>query len=206
MAALIVGDVGRTSVAGQTAARGSYSLGTFTGVVAAGVTGDLFQFRWADTTRVAVIRRVVISAVASTPFGATPASAPQFHLYKANSWTVQGTGGFAVNPIATNSRRTTMPTTLVATGDTRISNTAALGAGTKTIADPPLVSLAGVPVSANTCPVLAPTDMLNFLSSETDYPLVLATNEGFVVNLISDPGTGTMIFGVTVDWFETVAI
>ncbi len=184
---------------------GQYSLGTFTGLLAAGTNGEIFQFRWPDELRLAAIRRIMLSAVASTPFGATPATAPIFLVQKATAWTVQGSGGFGIGGLAGYSRRSQMPTTLATANDIRIANTANLGAGTKALTSGAPFQVVGCPVSAATGPVLPPTDMLNLESSERDYPLTLAPFEGFVVSVSNNPGTGTMVVSVQVDWIEAHA-
>ena len=183
--------------------RGQYSLGTQTGLLAAGTTGEIFQFRWTDSARVAAIRRIIIAAVASTPFGAAPATAPLFQARKATAWSAQGTGGFP-NNLSTGEvkRRTLMPPSLVADGDIRFANTAALGAGTKSLESNSFAMMVGCPVSAATGPVLPPTALLDCEPSNLDYPLVLTANEGFVIIVTGNPGTGTMAASMQVEWME----
>src|SRR6266545_506771 len=83
-------------------ALGHYKYGGFTGILPAalGANSEIFQFRWADTTRIALITKVKISACVSTTFFA--AGVPvQIDLVKATGWTGQGTGGVGVTPAAT---------------------------------------------------------------------------------------------------------
>lgn len=186
---------------------GQYSVGASSGLIAAATTGELYQFRWPDNLRIAAIRRVLISAAASTLFGAAPATPLTFDLVKATAWTVQGTGGTSIDTTTgTCKRRQQMPVSLLTAGDMRVATTGALGAGTKTLDSQPLASITGIPVNgSNTMCVVDPVEMVSFEASELDYPLVLAGNEGFVVRLTSNPGTGTLFVSVAVDWMETNA-
>ncbi len=53
--------------------------------------------------------------------------------------------------------------------------------------------------------VMDPTEIVKMEDAELDYPIVLAGNEGFVLRLTSNPGTGTLFVSVAVDWVETNA-
>jgi len=178
---------------------GQYSLGVSTTLVNAQVTGEIFQFRWVDATRVAAITKlqVVIAPSASQ----TTLDILQLDLIKATGWSGQGTGVVSVDMTAgTNKRRTSMPTSLVQAGDIRYSGTP-LGAGTKSLE---ANSLASVLVIGVTGPQLPPTRMIEYRQGDGDYPLVLATNEGFVLKIIQNTvaGNGVQV-AITVDWIET---
>jgi hypothetical protein len=183
---------------------GEYSLGGVSGLIAAGTTGELFQFRWPDTMRIAVIRKVAICVTTSTPFGAAPATPIVFHLAKATAWTGQGTGGTAWDTTTGSCRRRIqMPISALTAGDVRFSSTAALGAGTKVFDGLPLATVVGVAASANSVPVVPPMSLITSEDGDLDYPLVLSQNEGFSILVPSNPGTGTMFMSVSVDWMET---
>ena len=179
---------------------GQYSLGLTTGVVAAATVGEIFQFRWVDATRICAIQRVAIEVIAQA--GADLLSNLQLDLIKATSWGGQGTGGTAIDMTAgTNKRRTSMPTTLVASGDVRVATTAALGAGTKSLE---ANSLASLQASGSANPMLSYTRMIETRQGDGEYPLVLASTEGFVVKAIADIATA-WVASIEVDWLETAA-
>jgi hypothetical protein len=182
---------------------GQYSLGTSTGLIAAATTGELFQFRWPDSLRIAAIRKVTVNATLSTNFAAGPATPLQLDLVKATGWTVQGSGGTALDTTTgTCKRRTLMPTSLRTNGDVRAATTAALTAGTKTLDSQPLSTVNLAPLASLSTPLTA---LITSEDSDLDYPIVLAQNEGFVVRLTQNPGTGTFFLSVSVDWMETNA-
>lgn len=190
-------------------ALGAYNLGVFTGILPAALTAnsEVFQFRWTDATRFALIKEVSISAAASTTLFA--AGVPvQVDLVKATGWSVQGTLGTGVTLAATGKTRSTMGSSLVAAGDIRIATTAALGAGTKTLEANSLATLAaGGPITASTtAPTIFPKTALLKQDTFGEYPLVLAAaNEGFVIRSVAVPATGTWELTVVVKWSEVTA-
>lgn len=190
-------------------ALGAYCYGGFTGILPAALAAnsEIFQFRWADATRLCVIRKIRISAVVSTTFFA--AGVPvQIDLVKSTGWTVAGTGGTGLTPAALLKRRISMGSTLVAAGDIRIATTAALGAGTKTLETLSLSTLAAAgPITASlNGEIIAPGTILwQAEVGDGEHPLVLAQNEGFSIRSVAVPGTGTWTAGITVDWAEVTA-
>jgi hypothetical protein len=190
-------------------ALGQYTYGGFTGILAAalGANSEIFQYRWTHASNLAVIRKVRISACVSTTFFA--AGVPvQIDLVKATGWTVAGTGGTAITPAALLKRRTSMGSTLVASGDIRISTTAALGAGTKTLETLALSSIAAPgPITASLNGQIIPPGTVLWQAEVGDgeHPLVLAQNEGFVIRSVAVPATGTWTVAVNVDWAEVTA-
>ncbi len=190
-------------------ALGAYAYGGFTGILPAALAAnsEIFQFRWADATRFAVIRKIRFSAVVSTTFFA--AGVPvQIDLVKSTGWTVAGTGGTAPTLAATLKRRTSMGSSLVAAGDMRIATTAALGAGTKTLEANSLGSIvAAGPITASlNGEIVAPGTILwQAEVGDGEHPLVLAQNEGFSIRSVAVPGTGTWTAAVNIDWAEVTA-
>lgn len=183
---------------------GHYRYAGFTGVLPAALAAnsEVFQFRWADATRLALITRVYITASVSTT--AFAAGVPiQVDMVKSTSWTVAGTGGTAISPAALLKKRTSMGSSLVASGDMRIATTAALGAGTKTLETLSIGALTGQPgtsVSTFINGELFLTDM-----ADGEHPLTLAQNEGFSIRSVAVPATGTWQMSVIVDWSEVSA-
>lgn len=187
-------------------ALGAYCYGGFTGILPAALAAnsEIYQFRWADATRLAVIRKIRISACVSTTFFA--AGVPvQLDLVKSTGWTVAGTLGTAVSPAALLKRRTSMGASLVASGDMRIATTAALGAGTKTLETLALSTLvAPGPITASlNGQIIAPGTILwQAEVGDGEHPLVLAQNEGFSIRSVAVPATGTWTAAIAVDWAE----
>lgn len=190
-------------------ALGAYTYGGLTGILPAALGGnsEIFQFRWADATRFAVIRKIRFAASVTTTFFA--AGVPvQIDLVKSTVWTGQGTGGTAVAPAATLKRRSTMASAILASGDMRIATTAALGAGTKTLEGNSLSTLiAGGPITASlNGTIIAPGTILwQAEVGDGEHPLVLAQNEGFSIRSVAVPATGTWQAAVTVDWAEVAS-
>ena len=188
---------------------GAYTYGGFSGIIPAALGGnsEVYQFRWTDATRFAVIRKIRISACVTTTFFA--AGVPvQIDLVKSTAWSAAGTGGTAVSPAATLKRRTSMGSSLVASGDMRIATTAALGAGTKTLEGNSLATIvAPGPITASlNGQIIAPGTILwQAEVGDGEHPLVLVQNEGFSIRSVAVPATGTWQIAVNVDWAEVTA-
>lgn len=185
---------------------GHYRWGGFTGILPAalGANSEIFQFRWADASRLAIILKVRISACVSTTFFA--AGVPvQVDLIKSTAWTVAGTGGTGVTPSTLLKARTSMGSTLLQSGDMRIATTAALGAGTKTLETYPLRALAAAgPITASlNGEIIAPgTVMYEPDLADGEHPLTLVQNEGFSIRSVAVPATGTWTAAVDISWAE----
>lgn len=190
-------------------ALGAYGYGGFTGILPAALAAnsEIFQFRWADATRLCVIRKIRISTAVSTTFFAAGVPA-QIDLVKSTGWTVAGTGGTGLTPAALLKKRTSMGSTLVASGDMRIATTAALGAGTKTLETLSLSSIAvGAPITASLNGTMIPAGTILWQAEIADgeHPLVLAQNEGFSIRSVAVPATGTWTAAINIDWTEVTA-
>ena len=182
---------------------GHYSYGGFTGILPAALAAnsEIFQFRWTDATRLCVINEIRFSACVTTTFFV--AGVPvQLDMIKSTAWSAAGSGGTAVSPAALLKKRTSMGSSLVASGDIRIATTAALGAGTKTLEGASLAALAAFGPTAAPGTIIAPgTPLWTNLPGE-EHPLVLAQNEGFSIRSVAVPGTGTWQAAVQIDWAE----
>lgn len=190
-------------------ALGAYSYGGVTGILPAAIaaSSEIYQFRWADATRICLINDVRFSACVSTTFFA--AGIPvQIDMIKSTGWTVAGTGGTGITPAALMKKRTSMGSSLMAAGDMRISTTAALGAGTKTLETLALSSiLAAGPITASlNGQIVAPGSTLFEANvAQGEHPLALVQNEGFSIRAVAVPATGTWMASITVDWTEVTA-
>jgi hypothetical protein len=185
---------------------GHYSYGGFTGILPAALAAnsEIFQFRWTDATRICLINEVKISAAVSTTFFA--AGVPvQIDMVKSTAWSAAGTLGTAISPAALLKKRTSMGSSLVASGDMRIATTAALGAGTKTLETLSLATLAGSgPITASLYgQIFAPGSILfRAEAGDGQHPLTLVQNEGFSIRSVAVPATGTWTAAIQVDWTE----
>lgn len=191
---------------------GSYSLAAVTGTIAAALAAnsELVQFRWTDATRLALVRRVTVSAGQNV--AATAAALLSLRLTVARAFSAAGSGGTALTITGNNAKlRTSMGTTLLA--EMRVATTAALGAGTKTLdtQDIGIVSysvLTGAITVAISGTLVPQTDLYDGKDSDA-HPVVLAGTgggEGVVVRSgIINPATMTWALGVTVRWSEVAA-
>ena len=209
--ATVLQTVDATMLAARTSERppellGAYSLGITSGaltVVAAG--GTVFSFRWspATSTQLCMVRRVEVGFSTVTAFGT--AQSLQYSMQVARQWTSNDTGGTAALFTQTNTAklRTTMPTSAFAGGgQIMIANTAANTAGTRTLDTQAMAFTQGASTAIGTALTAQPI----FLHQPGDYPLILAANEGFIINNVTTMGaTGVINFTVTVDWMELAA-
>lgn len=153
-----------------------------------------------------LVRRVLFGMSVNTT-GFTAGSA-QFNLFAARSFTAADTGGVTLLPGSTpsgtggsqgdaqqlNSRSASAKVNLLA------SQTATLTAGTRTLDAQPLGSIS-VPVPATASAIIVPTTSPLLDQRLGEYPLVLANNEGWVVQA-TVPATGTWNFSFNCLWDE----
>lgn len=179
---------------------GSYGMGANSGTMAAGLAANapVFSFRY-GAANLAIVRKIIIEADNITT--AFVAGAAKFDLIMARSFSASDTGGTAGTLTTNNGKlRTSFATTGVS--DLRISSTATLTAGTRTLDAQPIASVEfAVPTSIDAD--LLPTTNL-FLAEFGQSPIVLAQNEGFVIQA-TVPGTGTWVFSARVIWDEVSA-
>lgn len=156
----------------------------------------IFSFRW-GSTNIGVVKQVLFTMTSGTT-GFT-AGLGTFNLFVARSFTASDTGGTSVLPTGnSNKLRTSMGTTLLT--DIRTSATATLTAGTRTLDAQPISSL-NAGIGTATWTQFVPLNTVLFDARIGEYPLVLAQNEGFVIQA-TVPATGVWFFGVNVSWEE----
>jgi len=120
-----------------------------------------------------------------------------FDLFVARGFTAPDTGGTAGDLSGNNAKlRTAMASSAAAT---RRAATATLTPGTRVLDADPVDSLT-VAVPATASVVLAQSAVL-FARAQGEHPLLLALNEGFVIQA-TVPATGTWQFAVTTEWDE----
>lgn len=181
---------------------GIYHLALTSGTMAAGLAAgsEVFQFRWTDATNLCAVKQIRISAGGTAT--AFAAGAALIDAIMARSYTASGSGGTAATLSGNNAKlRTSMGTSLV--GDARISSTAALTAGTRTLDAQAFASVSSSVIATAGTPIMPPTDLL-FAPDESEHPIILAQNEGFVLRA-TVPATGTWTLSVQVKWAELAA-
>lgn len=189
------------------AALGHYSVDVVTGDVAAGMAanGELFQFRWTADSNLAAIYEISVNGMrASTAFAV---GAIDIKATVARGYTASGSGGTALTLTGDEAAmRTNMSTSVV--GDARVSTTAALTNGTRTLDTQDLGQItthssggvgSATPIIGSI--YLPTTTLFKANLSSNEYPLILADDEGFVVRA-TVPATGVWNLGIRVKWAE----
>lgn len=180
---------------------GQYQLSTTVPlVVTQAANGTLFSFRWADATRLCAVQTIRLEVQQTAV--ATATIAPVFEVFVARSFSASDSVGTALT-LTGNSfkKRTSMGTTLVT--DIRKSAVAAgLTAGTRTLDGDPLMQLGTIQTitNVNTTTYSKTVDFTDGM----DHPLLLATNEGFIVRgptiIFGAAGTANLL--VEMQWVE----
>lgn len=178
---------------------GYYSYGAasglLTGVAAA---GPVFSFRNTGSNLL-IIRRVQVGFITTTAF--TAAQGLAYQLLRASSFTVSDSGGTALYTAGQNKSRTSF-TNISSAPDIRISTTAALTAGTRTLETVSLGIASGSSTGVGTS--MPQTTLLE--QDAGDYPLVLAQNEGFVItNVVAMGAAGVINLHVNIEFAEATA-
>lgn len=185
---------------------GMYRLGATSGIMAASLAAgsELFQFRWPDASRLALVYRVTISIGSAVAAGA--ASTLSVRLTLARGWTVAGSGGTRIDLSGNNCKlRSSMGTSLV--NDAGISTTTGLTPGTKTldVSDFGNISygVGNAATTTETDKTLVPYSPLYSAEDISGHPIVLAENEGLVIRSgIVHPNTMTWAFSISILWAE----
>lgn len=178
---------------------GEYSMSLASGTIGAGASANspIASFRYGGNG-VAIIKRIILTVY--TRDTAFTAGDGIFALFPARSFTASDTGGTAATLTGDNGAlRTSFPATGVS--DFRISSTAALTAGTRTL-DSTAIATIKLPIAGTVTytMLLNPTDLWRQVNAG-DYPFLVAKNEGFVIQA-TVPATGTWSASVTVEWAE----
>ena len=168
------------------------SVGATSGLVTTLAAGAaVFSFRNIGSNLI-VVRRITVGFLTTTAF--TAAQPIAYQAFFARGFSASDTGGTAIAITANqNKMRTSLntPTNL----DMRISTTAALGAGTRTLDTVALGITGGGSTGLGTG--FAPQPL--FSHDAGDYPLVLANNEGIVIAntiLMGAVGVGNVIVNI----------
>jgi hypothetical protein len=181
-------------------ALGSYSALSSSGTFTAGLTAAslVYAFRWTDASNLSLVRAVKVGIANTTGF---TAGLGLLEMIAARSYTVaDGTGStqLVYTAAKSNARKTAFSTP---TADIRISTTAAISGGTRTLDTQPLFAYRfPVAVTANSN-IIAPYTQIWNPDFDGEWPLVLAQNEGFLLRA-TVPATGVWTLDVNVEWTE----
>lgn len=183
-------------------ALGCYAKAMLSGTMAAGLgaLANIYSYRWGDATRLALVTQVRVGAGGIVAFAAGFAT---MTMKVGRTFTASHTGGTAGTLTGNNSKlRTSMGTTLLT--DVRIATTAALGGGTVTLDTDAMSAATGSTTVTAGTQFIPPSTQLYNTEGQGEYPLVLAQNEGFVVQA-TVPATGTWTFSVDTKWYEVAS-
>lgn len=177
---------------------GSYAKSMNSSLMAAALAANanVWSFRYTGAN-LCVVTKVVFDGLGVIT-ALTAGQAVGFGLFAARAFTISDSTGTAGTFSGNNSKlKTNFGTTGI--GDVRISATAALTAGTRTLDTDPMGGVwAGLAAAGSSIPESALFD-----SYGIEHGLVLANNEGLVLqNRVLWPVAGTFTFGVTIHWAE----
>lgn len=193
-------------------ALGHYRVSVTTGTIAAALAAgaQLFQFKWTDATRFAVVTKIHARFLPLTPFtAATLTDHTSLDAVIARPFAAGG-GGTTLTLTGNNAKlRTSMASSLATIN---VATTAALTLATGLDAQPFVQNIRKgnrVNPASATEEVIQPTvDWLDFSPriDASEHPLVFAQNEGFVIrNRTVWPAAGTGIYLFEVSWAEVTA-
>jgi hypothetical protein len=190
----------------QGPAGGHFSINAQSGTMAAGIASaaQVFQVRWAPSSTILFgLKKLKIQASTLTGFAATALGAP-LQLFLGHGSTANGAGGTLISFGGnTNRHRASMaPSAFTTTGEVRAATTAALTAATNQgLEGNPIGGCMGAPNAAIS---QSPEMYLWDLRDAGDHPILLLPGDTLAVLTLNPAATGTWVFTVTMDWFETV--
>ncbi len=184
---------------------GHYSIGAQTGTMAAAIASaaQVFQVRWADPSKLFILKKLSVQCATLTGFAATSLGAP-LELIVGHGSTANGSGGTALAPTSSSNRmRQTMATTAFTTsGEIRIATTAALTAATgQTLEAAAISECLGAPNGTLVqSPLMALFEQRDFGA----HALILNTGDTLAVRTLNPAATGTWVACFTMEWVEAV--
>lgn len=191
---------------------GHYRVSVVTGTLAAALAANaqIYQFKWTDATRFAVIKKIKVNFIPLTPFtAATLTDHTSFDAVAVRSYAAGGGGTTLTLTGDNNSMRSSMGASLATIN---VSTTGALTLATTLDSQPFCQSIRKgnrVNPAAATEETIQPSDMsLTYIADVAagEHPLTLAQNEGFVIrNRTVWPAAGTGIAMIECVWCEVSA-
>jgi|SRR5579859_231675 len=188
----------------QGIAGGHYSVGAQSGTFAAAIADGarVFQVRWADPTRIFILKKLKVQAITATGFAATSIGCP-LQLWLGHGSTANGSGGTALAVSGNKGRATMSATAFLTSGEIRIGTTAGLTAATgETLEAIALGGCAGAPATTNTA---SPEMFLWDTRDAGEHPIVLLPGDTLAVLTKTPAATGTAVFVFQMSWAETSA-
>jgi hypothetical protein len=183
-------------------AAGAFRVAEFSGLMTAiAAAGNVFLFRNANPTNLVLLQFLHVKYQVVTGF--TAAQELAFVARQVRNWATPTVGGTQIS-VANNNmkKRTALAASMV---DARISTTTVLTApGGVTVSDtnPFLVGM-GKTLAAGAAVQDASFEAIYDGSNGSDYPFVIAPNEGFAIqNSILMGAAGTVRMSVTAAWLE----
>ena len=180
----------------------SWKSGLMTGIAA---NAPVFSFRWAPAVRAdgrilsCQLKFLKVFALTITAFGA--AQVVEFDTFTQRLWTASDTGGTAGIPASGDQKRMNdfPDSAFVGGGDIRISNTAALGVGTRP--GEAIASSSFAFWSSGIGVGLVPAIIETW--DEHHVPMVFEPNQGFVIqNSVLMGASGVVQLWVDIGWME----
>jgi hypothetical protein len=187
----------------QGPAGGHYAVNTQTGLMAAGIASaaQVFQMRWADPTKLFILKKLTVQCATCTGFAATALGAP-LQLFIGHGSTANGSGGAAVGLAGGKGRSSQGSTSFATSGEIRVATTAALTAATgQTLEGQAVGGCMGAP---NATLAQSPVMMLWEQRDFGDHPLILLAGDTLAVLTLNPAATGTWTANLTMTWAETV--
>lgn len=177
--------------------------GLCTGIAAG---GSIFQFRNSHASLCCLIRRIEVSHLVTTAYGA--AQEVGYHIMRGTSWSAAPSGGTALTLTGTFGKLDSATnSTILAANDVRIATTAALTDGTVALdthllgSDATWAGAIGAAIGWN--PVLFDDALADMRLKG----LLLRNNEGFVIkNTIAQGSTGVGRWYINVVWDEGAVV
>lgn len=156
----------------------------------------IYSFLWTSPGMLALIWRLRMMAWTVTAFSGGLAT---FDLFVARNFTAGDSGGIPANLGGENNQlRTSMAASSAAI---QIASTGGLTPGTRTLDAAPMESFTALAPQTND--MLFPTEpVILFEKDKGDHPLLLAQNEGFVINASVPNSNSTWSVAVTLEWNE----
>lgn len=191
---------------------GEYRISVVTGTIAAALAASahLFQFKWTDANKLALITKLRARFLALTPFtAATLTDHTSLDAFMVRAF-ASGGGGTTLTLTGNNAKlRTSMATSLATIS---VATTGALTAATTLDVQPFAQSIRKGnrvnPAAATEEVVMPSNDALEFYPTIDggEFPLVLAANEGLAVrNRTVWPAAGTGIYLFELNWKEVAS-
>jgi hypothetical protein len=185
---------------------GYYQMSLTTGLLAVGLAAaaPIFSFRWAPVVASGLTLRCQLKFFKLQWMVMTTFSTPQLvelDTFVAKSFTASDTGGNQIIPASGDQKRQKRyaDSAFVGGGDIRISGTAALTAGTRTLEAQPFSSIPGWAAAAGSGPPVPIYEEFN----EHHVPQVFEPNQGFVIaNKILTANAGVIQFWIDIGWME----